>query len=125
MTAQERIRQAALDAGWSIAFKQGERHSYAGGGYHDSDKYVIGSVDRHLLDGTPVTEAEHEIRVWYWQHGAREGQVRHASAVTFTVPQVIYRRGLNGTRGERDKTARIVAALTARTADIPTGIPAF
>ena len=119
MSALERIRQAALEYGWTIRAKAGDRHEYAGGGYHDSDIYVIGRVDRHLQDGTPVTEPEHEIRVWFWHHPARKGQVRSASAHTFTVPDVIYRRGLNGTRGERDKAERIIAALRARTSEIP------
>lgn len=121
MTALERIRQAALANGWSIAFKAGERHEYGhGGGYWDSDKYVIGRVDRHLADGTPVTEAEHEIRVWFWRHGARNGQVRCATGHTFTVPRVIYRDGISGSQyGGRDKAERIIAALAARTSDIP------
>ena len=120
MSALERIRQAALDAGWTMRTRVGERHEYGhSGGTYDRDTFVIGRVDRHLKDGTPVTEPEHEIAVWYWHHAARKGQVRAASAHTFTVPDVIYRRGINTQRGERDKAERIIAALRARTSDIP------
>lgn len=118
MTARDRIRQAAIDNGWTIKFKAGDRHEYAGGGYYDSDLYVIGRVDRQLRDGTPVTEAEHEIRVWYFGYGQRDGQVRSATAHSFTVPQVIYRAGILGTIKEKNKEARILAALASKTSII-------
>jgi hypothetical protein len=115
MNTQDKIRQAALDNGWTIKAKVGQSHNYGRGGTYDRDIFVIGRVERNLQDGTPVVECEHSISVVY----RRDGAVCAAHGHTFTVPQVIYRRGILGTRREANKAARIIAALAAQTSNIP------
>lgn len=113
---QERIRKAALAHGWTIKCRQGdEMQTFRGRDRWDRDIFVIGSVDRHLQDGTPVTEPEHEVEVWYH----RQGQVHFAAGCTFTVPQVIHHHGITSSRQERDKADRVVAALESQTGVIP------
>lgn len=115
MKTQDRIRKAALYGGWTIKARVGDTHDYGRGGTYDSDIFVIGSVDRHLQDGTPVTEPEHTIRVWYRHDGA----VYVVSAQTATVPQWIYHQGITSAAHERDKADRVIAALVGQIADIP------
>jgi hypothetical protein len=111
---QDRIRQAAVENGWAIKARKGEVYTSAHGVTRwDRDIFQIGRVDRYLQNGTPVTECEHDISVWYRHDGA----VWFATAHTYTVPRVIYREGV--ARGEKNKAARIIAALRARTSDIP------
>jgi hypothetical protein len=121
MSTAHDIRQAALDAGWTIKGRVGEpQPNHRGMGRWDRDLFVIGRVERHLADGTPVVEAEHEISVTY----RRDGAVRTAHGITFTVPAVLYHTGIHSTVGETDKAARIVAALSARTSEIPAAVHA-
>jgi hypothetical protein len=116
MTAMNRIRQAAIDSGWTIKARRGQRYQLGNRiGIWDRDIFVIGRCDRKLLDGTPVTEPEHSISVWY----RRDGAVAHASGYTYTVPEVIYHQGILGTIKEKNKAGRIVIALINQTADIP------
>lgn len=115
LTTQDRIRRAALDNGWTIKATVGDRYDYARGGIYDHDIFVIGSVDRYLVDGTPVTEPEHTISVWY----RRGGAVSFATGNQATVEKWIYHDGILGSRSEANKSDRILAALAARTSDIP------
>lgn len=114
MSAQDRIRVAAKEAGWSQTARAGERHNYGRGGIYDADVFRIGRCDRHLDDGTPVKEVEHEIWVQY----RRDGQVRIAGGVHFTVKKVIYQRGIQSLRSEKNKEARVIAALASHTSKI-------
>jgi len=117
MTAtMNRIRQAAIDNGWTIKARVGET-IYAGRTDRwKRDVFEIGRVEYQLSDGTPVVEPEHSISVWY----RRDGAVRFAHAFSF-IPAlgVVCRRGISTIRTEKRKADRIIAALTAGTSEIP------
>lgn len=110
-----RIRQAAIDNGWTIKARVGETIYVGRADRWKRDIFEIGRVERQLPDGTSVVEPEHSISVWY----RRDGAVRHASAHSFTALGVVGRRGISTIRTEKRKADRIIAALTAGTGEIP------
>jgi len=114
MSAMNRIRQAAIDSGWTIKARKGQEYqSFRGTVRWDRDIFNLGSVDRHLENGTPVTEPEHSIEVWY----RRDGAVHSASGHQATVERWIYHDGV--LRDGKHKAERIVLALINQTSDIP------
>lgn len=116
MSARDDIRQAALDNGWTIKARVGERYEGTRGwGVWDRDIFNLGRIERNLQDGTPVVEPEHSVEVWY----QRSGQVANVAGNQATVPTWIYHEGIHNVRGQRNKAARVIAALKARTSKIP------